>query len=98
MNRAAWQAMVHGVVKSQMRLSVCMHARTHTHTHTHTQLRALHEHGIVLDATSYTEMSDSSSASQSRGRCISKQAVMDGNSKNSNRNEVGEEGKPRLIP
>ena len=77
------------------RLSAC--ARTHTHTHTH-QLRALHEHGIVLDAMSYTEMSDSSSASQSRGRCISKQTVMDGNSKNSNRNEVGEEGKPQLIP
>lgn len=32
----------------------------HTHAHTHTLLRALHEHGVVLDAMSYTEMSDSS--------------------------------------
>ena len=27
---------VHGVTKSQMRLSMCACARTHTHTHTHT--------------------------------------------------------------
>ena len=34
-------------------------ARACAHRHTHL-LRALHEHGVVLDAMSYTEMSDSS--------------------------------------
>ena len=35
MDRAAWQARVHRVTKSQTGLSDCAH--THTHTHTHTQ-------------------------------------------------------------
>ena len=44
MDRGAWRATVHGVTKSQTRLSMhaCTHAyvhtRTHTHTHTHTAL------------------------------------------------------------
>ena len=33
MDRGAWQAIDHGVAKSQTQLS----ARTHTHTHTHTK-------------------------------------------------------------
>ena len=33
MNRGAWRAIVCGVM-SQIRLSNCVHARTHTHTHT----------------------------------------------------------------
>ena len=44
MDRGAWWATIHGVAKSQTKLSndVCMHvcthmcARAHTHTHTHT--------------------------------------------------------------
>ena len=42
MDRAAWWATVHGVSKSQTRLSThahargCARARAHTHTHTHT--------------------------------------------------------------
>ena len=35
MDRGAWQAIVHGVTKSQIRLN------THTHTHIHTLLRKL---------------------------------------------------------
>ena len=38
MDREAWQATVHGVVKSQTqvkRLSVCMHTHTQTLTHTY---------------------------------------------------------------
>ena len=34
MDRGAWQVTVHGVTKSQTRLS----ARAHTHTHPHTRL------------------------------------------------------------
>ena len=39
MDREVWQAMVHGVVKSQTWMSdwTCTHARAHTHTHTHTR-------------------------------------------------------------
>ena len=43
MDRGAWQAAVHGVVKSQTRLkplsmhALCMRECTCTHTHTHTQ-------------------------------------------------------------
>ena len=47
MDRGAWRAAVHGVVKSQTRLKplsmralctgACTHARAHTHTHTHTR-------------------------------------------------------------
>ena len=36
MDRGTWQAIVHGLAKSQTWLSACMCARTHTHTHTHT--------------------------------------------------------------
>jgi len=38
--RGAWQAIAHGVAKSQTQLSTCTrvhaHLRVHTHTHTHT--------------------------------------------------------------
>ena len=34
MDRGAWRATVHGVAKSQTRLSVRAHTHTHTHTHT----------------------------------------------------------------
>ena len=34
MDRGAWQAIVHGVAKSQTRLSDYTHTHTHTHTHT----------------------------------------------------------------
>ena len=37
MDRGAWWATVHGVEKSQTRLSMCVRACTHTHTHTHTR-------------------------------------------------------------
>ena len=37
MERGAWQAIVHGVTKSQRQLMVTKHASIHTHTHTHTQ-------------------------------------------------------------
>ena len=38
MDRGAWQAIVHGVTKSQTQLSKCdvQYTGTHTHTHTHT--------------------------------------------------------------
>ena len=36
MDRGAWQATVHGITKSQTRLSTHTHPRAHTHTHTHT--------------------------------------------------------------
>ena len=36
MDRVAWQTTVHGVAKSQTRLSDCAHARVRAHTHTHT--------------------------------------------------------------
>ena len=40
MDRGAWQATVHGIVRSRTGLSACMHARAraHTNTHTHTWL------------------------------------------------------------
>ena len=37
MDRGAWWATVHGIAKSQKRLSEGEHVHTHTHTHTHTQ-------------------------------------------------------------
>ena len=38
MDRGAWQATVHRVIKSQTQLKqLSARARTHTHTHTHTQ-------------------------------------------------------------
>ena len=36
MDRQAWHAAVHGVVKSQTQLNAHKCARTHTHTHLHT--------------------------------------------------------------
>lgn len=60
--------------------------------------RTFYERGIVLDALRHTKMSDTSSGSQSSGRDISEQAVMDRNSKNSNRNAKREEDRPRSIP
>ena len=39
MDRGAWQAIVHGVTKSQTQLSKCDVQYTGTHTHTHTQLK-----------------------------------------------------------
>ena len=36
MDREAWQAAVHGVTKSWIRLSTLTHTHTHIHTHTHT--------------------------------------------------------------
>ena len=38
MDKGAGWALVHGVAKSQIRLSLCVHmcVRAHTHTHTHT--------------------------------------------------------------
>ena len=36
MDKGTWWATVHGVAKSQIRLSAHARARTHTHTHTHT--------------------------------------------------------------
>ena len=38
MDKEAWQATIHGVAKSQMRLST----HTHTHTHTHTKSKSSH--------------------------------------------------------
>ena len=32
MDRGAWWAILHAVTKSQIQLSVCMHARADTHT------------------------------------------------------------------
>ena len=37
MDRGAWRATVHGVTKSQTRLSVHTHTHAHACTHTHTQ-------------------------------------------------------------
>ena len=34
MDRAAWQATVHGVTESHTQLGMCRHTHTHTHTHT----------------------------------------------------------------
>ena len=46
MDRGAWWATIHGVAKSQTRLSdYCARARAHTHTHTHTHT-ALHIIGV----------------------------------------------------
>ena len=41
MDRGAWQAIVHGVTKSQRQLMVTKHASIHTHTHTHTIMKML---------------------------------------------------------
>ena len=38
MDRGAWRVTVHGVTKSQTRLSTRTHARAHTHTHTRTHM------------------------------------------------------------
>ena len=35
MDKGAWRITVHGVTKTQTRLSARARARTHTHTHTH---------------------------------------------------------------
>ena len=40
MDRGAWRAIVHGVAKSQTRLST--HVNTHTNTHTHIPNRKLY--------------------------------------------------------
>ena len=39
MDRRPWQATVHGVAMSRMRLSARARAHTHTHTNTHTQIQ-----------------------------------------------------------
>ena len=36
MDRGAWWAIVHGVAKSWMKSSPCVHMYMHVHTHTHT--------------------------------------------------------------
>ena len=40
MNRGAWRATVHGVTKSQTRLTERL-LHTHTHTHTHTRIEVV---------------------------------------------------------
>ena len=42
MDRGTWQAAVHGVTKSQIRLSNRTHTHTDTHTHTHTHTHTQH--------------------------------------------------------
>ena len=36
MGRGGWQAIAHGVTKSQTQLNRRTHTHTHSHTHTHT--------------------------------------------------------------
>lgn len=54
--------------------------------------RPLCDRGIVLGAVRNTGMSNARSGSQSSGRCRRKQAVTDGDSKNSSTNAVRVEG------
>ena len=42
-HRRAWQAIVHGVTKSQTWLSTHTHTHTHTHAHTHTCTHVLNQ-------------------------------------------------------
>ena len=44
MDRGAWWAIVHRVVKNQTQLSVHTNVHTHTHTHTHPHTHT-HTHG-----------------------------------------------------
>ena len=51
LDRWAWQATVHGAVKSQTQLSMSTRAHTHTHTHTHTVVLCIHTHTHTLTHT-----------------------------------------------
>ena len=55
MDRGAWQAIVHGVSKSQTRLKDSLSlslslslSHTHTHTHTHTHRGALRQYSHLI--------------------------------------------------